>query len=115
MKSAAVSAIIRCSSVKSSGVNTSSGRRSSIRKLPPRAATTEATSGACALWVAIPSPFLDPLENSRGAHATAHTHGHQSVAALPALQLTQDLGGELGAGAAQGMAKGDRAAVDVDL
>jgi hypothetical protein len=37
-KSAAVWAIIRCSSLKSSGVKTSSGRRSSTRKLPPRAA-----------------------------------------------------------------------------
>ena len=35
MNSRVVSAIIRCSSVKSSGVNTSSGVRSSIRKLPP--------------------------------------------------------------------------------
>ena len=42
MNSAAVSAIIRCSSLKSSGVKTSSGVRSSMRKLPPLAATTGA-------------------------------------------------------------------------
>src|SRR2546423_10533349 len=35
MNCRAVSAIIRCSSVKSSGVKTSSGVLSSIRKLPP--------------------------------------------------------------------------------
>src|SRR5688500_7353977 len=40
MKSSAAPAIMRCSSLKSSGVKTSSRRRSSIRKLPPRAATT---------------------------------------------------------------------------
>ena len=40
MNSAAVSPIMRCSSLKSSGVKTSSTRRSSRRKLPPRAART---------------------------------------------------------------------------
>ena len=40
MNSSAVCAIIRCSSVKSSGVKTSSKVRSSTRKLPPLAATT---------------------------------------------------------------------------
>ena len=40
MKSAVVSAIMRCSSERSSTVKTSSGARSSMRKLPPRAATT---------------------------------------------------------------------------
>ncbi len=40
MKSAVVSAIMRCSSDRSSTVKTSSGVRSSMRKLPPRAATT---------------------------------------------------------------------------
>src|SRR5438093_5071493 len=40
MNWAAVSPIMRCSSLKSSGVKTSSTRRSSMRKLPPRAART---------------------------------------------------------------------------
>ena len=40
MKSSAVWPIMTCSSVKSSGVKISSGVLSSIRKLPPFAATT---------------------------------------------------------------------------
>ena len=46
MKSSAVWPIMTCSSVKSSGVKTSSGVRSSIRKLPPVAAMTGA-------WVSV--------------------------------------------------------------
>ena len=53
MKSSAVWPIMTCSSEKSSGVKTSSGVRSSIRKLPPFAATT----GTLASVAMFSSPF----------------------------------------------------------
>src|SRR5262249_7232173 len=113
MNSAAVSPIMRCSSLRSSGVNTSAGVRSSIKKLPPCAAMT----GACvsvAMTVSLPCG-LKPLEYSCRSHASADAHRDDPVAALPPLQLGEELRGELGSGAAQGMAQGHRAAVHVHL
>src|SRR5437016_5970756 len=57
----------------------------------------------------------DGFEKTSGAHATADAHGHDRIAALAAPQLVQGRRGQLGPGAAQRMAQGDGAAVDVQL
>jgi hypothetical protein len=69
--------------------------------------------------LSIPVNFCDDkstqaLEDSGGAHAAADAHRHHPVASASTLKLAQDGGGELRAGAAQGVAQGDGAAVDVD-
>ena len=106
-------AMARCSAVRSSGVKISLGRRSSIRNAPPW------------FWVMnrlllLPYEFsvlhcIHPFENSGGALAAAHAHGHHAVLRIAALHLAQDGGGELGAGAAQRMAQRDGAAVHIDF
>ena len=62
--------------------------------------------------IAIPS-LVQTFENSRGAHAAAHAHGHHAVPRLAALHFLQQPGGQLGAGAAQRMPQRDGAAVDI--
>src|SRR5215213_5659417 len=113
-----VSAIMRCSSVKSSGVKISSGVRSSIRNAPPLisffySATADIVSSKsgnnpCNLW-------LKSFKNSRGAHAAPDTHRHHSISSIAALELAQDAGSQLRARATERMAQRDRAAIDVDL
>ena len=56
----------------------------------------------------------EAFENSCRTHAAADAHGYHAVARVAAFQFAQDCGGEFCAGAAQRMAQGDRAAVDVD-
>src|ERR1017187_9512415 len=113
VKSIAVLAICRCSSERSSGVNTSCGSRSSVRKLPP----FTRFAIACTLLVAIYVPscwlLVQVFEDSRGAHAAPHAHRHNAVAGLPPFQFLEQTGGELGPGAAQRMPQGNGAAVDV--
>jgi hypothetical protein len=58
--------------------------------------------------------LLEPLEDSGGAHPSADAHRHHAVARASAAHLVHQRRGQLGAGAAEGMAKGDRAAVDVE-
>src|SRR5580692_6744299 len=44
---------------------------------------------ACQEW----TKALQPLEDSRRAHASANAHGHHAVAELAALHLTEQRGG----------------------
>src|SRR5579884_1241035 len=109
VKSTVVLAICRCSSVKSSGVKMSSGRRSSRRKLPPRKCL------AAVVGVVAIGPFLlEVLENSGGAHAPSDAHRDHAVTGIAALHFLKDCGGDLRAGASEGMAERDSAAVDID-
>src|ERR1019366_766805 len=116
VKSIAVLAICRCSSERSSGVNTSCGSRSSVRKLPPltRFAITGTLvvaivdSSVCPLWL-----LVQIFEDPRGAHAAPHAHRHHTVPGLPPFQFLQQPGGQFGPGAAQWMPQRNRAAVDV--
>jgi hypothetical protein len=55
------------------------------------------------------------FEEARGAHAAADAHGHDAVAPAAAAELVEDRRGELRAGAPEGVAEGDGAAVDVEL
>src|ERR1035441_6584371 len=55
------------------------------------------------------------LEDAGGAHAAADAHGDHAVLDVAAWHFAQEGGGELRAGAAEGMAERDGAAVDVDL
>src|SRR6185503_17080261 len=113
-----VSAIMRCSSVKSSGVKISSGARSSIKNAPPLISffcsatadifSSKSVNNPC-------NPWLKSFQNSRGAHTTADTHRHHSISPVAALQLAQDARSQLRARATERMAQRDRAAVDVDL
>src|SRR6476646_1454930 len=110
VKSIAVFAICRCSWERSSGVNTSCGSRSSVRKLPPltRFAIT------CTSLVAISvSSSVQILEDSRGAHAASHAHRHDPVFRLPPFQLLQQAGGKLRPRAAQRMPERDRAPIHI--
>ena len=75
MNSAAVSAIMRCSSVKSSGVKTSVGRA----VLDQEAAAAGGDDGGLGLGRHRSPTSL--LEDPGGAHAAAHAHGDQAVAA----------------------------------
>src|SRR5450755_1589679 len=94
-KSSVVLAIARCSAVKSSGVNTSSGVVVSNRKPPPRCLVGERVD------VAIGSSLiLKIFEDGRRALAAADAHGHHAISAISALQLTQNRGGEFCASAA---------------
>ena len=56
----------------------------------------------------------EQLEDAGGAHAAADAHGDHSVARAPRFHLLEKRCGEFGAGAAEGMAERDGAAVDVD-
>src|SRR5260370_28144525 len=57
---------------------------------------------------------LEALEDTGGAHAAADAHGDEAVAGVAALQFANDGCGELRASAAQRMADGHGAAIDVD-
>src|SRR5712691_3618063 len=57
---------------------------------------------------------LEAFEDTGGAHAAADAHGDEAVVAVAALQFAKDGCGELRTGAAQGMAEGHGAAIDVD-
>ena len=57
----------------------------------------------------------DRFEDRRQALADADAHGGDAVPAAAAAQLADEGAGEAGAGAAERVAEGDRAAVDVEL
>ena len=59
--------------------------------------------------------FLQHLIDSRRTHAAADTHGNDSAFCLPPFQLVEELGGQFGARASQGMTEGNGAAVGVDI
>src|SRR5437773_3659284 len=61
------------------------------------------------------SESLQVLKNPRRAHAAAHAHGDHAVAGPAPLHFPEQRGGQLGAGAAERMTEGNRAAVDVGL
>src|ERR1035438_5364837 len=88
VKSIAVLAICRCSSVRSSGVNTSCGSRSSVRKLPP----LTRFAIICMLLVAICISSVQILEDSRGPHAASHAHRHNSILGAPTYHLLKQSG-----------------------
>src|SRR3954471_22409762 len=108
--SSAVFAICWCSSVKSSGVKTSFGLRSSRSQLPP-----ETFTFGTAVAVAICFPLVQILKYSRCAHAAADAHRHDAVLSVAALQLANDGGRQLRPGAAQRMSECDRPAVWIHL
>src|ERR1035438_1441725 len=110
VKSIAVLAICRCSSVRSSGVNTSCGSRSSVRKLPP----LTRFAIICMLLVAICISSVQILEDSRGPHAASHAHRHNSILGAPTYHLLKQSGGEFGPRASQWVPQCNRAAVHVD-
>src|SRR6266576_5218558 len=58
--------------------------------------------------------FSQPLHNRHIGHAAALAHGLQAVALVALLQRVDQRGHQLGAGAAQGMAERDGAAIDVE-
>src|SRR3954463_16721704 len=93
--SSAVFAICWCSSVKSSGVKTSFGLRSSRSQLPPATFTF-----GTAVAVAINFPLIQILKNACRAHAAAYAHGHDAVLSRAALQLADNGGRQLRSGAA---------------
>src|SRR5947199_7680460 len=88
--SSAVFAICWCSSVKSSGVKTSFGLRSSRSQLPPATFTF-----GTAVAVAIYFPLVQILKDPGGAHAAAYTHGHDAIPSIAPLQLADDGGCQL--------------------
>src|SRR5580704_381081 len=53
------------------------------------------------------------FEDACGAHAAADAHGDHAVACVATLQFADERGGELGAGAAEGMSESDGSAVGV--
>ena len=55
------------------------------------------------------------FKNPGRAHAAANAHGDQAVPGAATFHLVEELDGQLGPGAAQGVAQGDGPAVDVDL
>jgi len=57
--------------------------------------------------------LIQILKYRRGAHATPNTHGHHAIPVLAAAHLVDQLRGQLGARAAQGMPERDRAAIDI--
>src|SRR5437867_2978398 len=57
--------------------------------------------------------LAEPLDDRRVGHAPALAHRLQAVAAAGALELVEQGGHELGAGAAERVAEGDGAAVHV--
>src|SRR6266850_1398087 len=56
----------------------------------------------------------EALEDAGGAHAAADAHGDHAVAGVAALEFANERGGEFCAGAAEGMAESDGAAVGID-
>src|SRR5207247_9437773 len=56
----------------------------------------------------------EALEDAGGAHAAADAHGDHAITRIAALQFADDGGGEFCAGAAEGMAERDGAAVGID-
>src|SRR5262245_41660277 len=58
---------------------------------------------------------LDPLDYDRGRHAAGGAHRHQAAPEIAPLELVQHRADQDRAGGADGMAKRDRAAIDVDL
>src|SRR5579872_6918761 len=58
---------------------------------------------------------LEPLDDRGVGHAAALTHGLQAVAAAGGLEVVQQRGHQLGAGATERVAEGDRAAARVQL
>src|SRR6185503_9041552 len=123
---------MRCSSVKSSGVKISSGARSSIRNAPPLTSFFCSATADIRLALSLATkkhkshikknsyfvfyvPFCGSIysfENPCGAHATANTHRHHPVSSITTLQLAQNAGSQLCAGAAEGMTQRDRTPVD---
>src|SRR5271165_3085787 len=106
--SSVVRPIARCSSVKSSGVKTSSVVVGSIRNEPPLCRTGESVE------VAINNPLIQliqPFKNPRGALAAANTHRHHSVFALAPLHLAQNRRRQLRPRASQRMPQRDGAPV----
>src|SRR5882762_9795649 len=55
----------------------------------------------------------EALEDAGSAHAAADAHGDHAVLRVAALEFSDESGGEFCAGAAQGMAEGDGAAVRI--
>src|SRR5437660_488972 len=58
---------------------------------------------------------LDPFDDDRGRHAAGGAHRHQAALEIAPLELVQHRADQDRAGGADGMAKRDRAAIDVDL
>ena len=56
----------------------------------------------------------EAFEDAGGAHAAADAHRHEAVAGAAAAHLVDERRRQLGAGAAEGVAERDRAAVDVE-
>src|SRR5258708_6045782 len=107
----------RSSAARSSGVKARKGTFCGVAIGNLRSSTTVShQTPLCASYLRHdPLATSDPLEDPRRAHAGPDAHGHQAVSAAPAFELVEELDGELGAGAAEGVAEGNRAAVDVDL
>src|SRR3954468_6810047 len=91
----------RCSSDNCSGVKTDSAAVSSINHDPPRTV------------VSVVITHLHAFENSSGAHAATYAHGHEAVTSLPAAYLVEKRRCQLGTGAAEGVAKRNGSAIDV--
>src|SRR4051794_17950142 len=62
-----------------------------------------------------PSLMSDPLHDRGDPHAAAHAQGGQAPAQVAALQLVDEGAEDHRPGGAEGVAHGDRAAVDVGL
>src|SRR3984957_12529392 len=109
----AVWPIRRWSSVTSAGVKTSAGAIDAVKNPPPR--TTDCEMAVVATIVPLSAQLLcRALENSRGAHAPADAHRHETVARVTPLEFAQDGCRELGTRAAERMAERNRTAVDID-
>src|SRR4029078_7183897 len=101
MNSSAVCPMRRCSSESRSGVKADSTGVSSMSQEPPRTVVSVVIS------------HLHAFEDTRGAHAAAHTHRDQAVARLAASHFVKEGGRQLGSGAAKRVAQCNGAAVDV--
>ena len=64
-------------------------------------------------WISVVQLSIQILEDAGSAHAAADAHADHAKLDVPALHLVDELGGQLGAGAAEGVPQGDGAAVDV--
>src|ERR1700761_4490122 len=95
--SSVVREMARCSSVKSSGVNTCSGKVGSIRNPPPLGLVGEIVEDAIGI---IP---YQVFENPGSALAAADTHGDHAITCIFAMHFAQNSGSKLGAGATQRM------------
>src|SRR3989454_7049343 len=92
-------------------IDTGQGGRGTVKMPDASAREEEAQPPTGQAGVAVP---LEALEDTGGAHAAADAHGDEAVAGVAALEFANDGCGELRAGAAQGMAEGHGAAIDVD-